>query len=169
MTDFIVAYADTHVKGYAKITADALPRGWAALLGTTSALEAPTRCGERLDLLETARSALPDEQAFRSLAAALLPCAEVPAAQTLLLGLLEEAPVKRVVGIVRGWTTRVNESLEGGLPEPTAKLLKRRLEKEPESTGLFEALDLVYEVSGGWDLRGVRCLGSAIRASAALA
>lgn len=126
---------------------------WRALLSAATGLKAPERCRERVQLLESARSALLDEDSYKSLASVLRPCPEEPAAQTLFLGLVREAPPQAVPGVVRSWVTRVNESLEGELPEGIARLLEARLEEEEGSSPLFEALDLVYEVASSSDRR----------------
>jgi len=126
---------------------------WNALLGAARQLEAPARCGERVDVLEAAQVGLPDDDAYGSLASALKDCAVQPGAQALFLSLLRKAPVDRVKEIVLSWVIHGHQGWVGALPDATAVLLEERLEGEPNSAALYEALDLVYQVADAQEQR----------------
>lgn len=125
-----------------------------ALISAAHRLETPRQCGEVLDLLTVASEALGDEGSlYPAVASALRPCSEVPAARDLFLALLHRTPVENASGVLHRWVLRVNGAWRGELPAGAVGVLERRLEQNPGSPHLLEALDVAYQIAGGGEKR----------------
>jgi len=123
-----------------------------ALTAAAGGLREPEQCGDRIAVLQSTRDLLAEaEDGYRRVASALRPCFGQPAADAFFLELLRQAPADQVAGFLQ--SVRGNGVLRADHPEGTRKVLERRLEREPESTGLFRILDTVYETEGEHELR----------------
>ncbi len=120
-----------------------------ALAAAADKMPAPERCADRVALLSEAAKALGDDESFYGAAAgSLYPCAHQPAADGLFLDLLRRAPESRVENVLGRWITRVNGEVRGNLPAGAIGVLEERLQKEPDGSRLYRALDLAYQASG---------------------
>lgn len=125
-----------------------------ALLSAALELEKPRQCGEVLDLLTVASEALGEEgSSYATVASALRGCSHQPAAQELFLSLLRQVPAEQAAGVVHRWVSRTNGVWRGELPPGAAGVLERRLDEDPASPRLLEALDVVHQIEGRGDRR----------------
>ncbi len=118
-------------------------------------LEAPARCGERIDQLRAAMAEMIwDGDQPGSVAHALRPCAGRQEAEALFLELVRRTPAARLDRVIGGWATHVNGVWRGRLPaDSVAPILEARLESEGVAEKLFWSLDVVYQLAGEVDKR----------------
>jgi predicted Zn-dependent protease len=138
--------------GYARVAAlrgdrsglqaalSALPadRRTAARVSVGSALAADGQCDEAVRILSEVRGDRPEEG---SVDFALSYCADSPAARRLFLDRLAAVPADRIEGMV---TTGAKLAR----PEEIEPVLLARLRREPGQTGLWQAVDRLYEKAG---------------------
>lgn len=118
-----------------------------ALITAARELEAPARCGDRIELLTAASEALGNEDSeYAGVASALAPCFEAQEARALFLAVLREAPAGAAERIVRSQLIIMNGAWRGELPEGTVEALEGLLEQDPDAPALFSALDIAYQL-----------------------
>lgn len=142
-----------------------------SLISAARKLEAPARCPEALDLLAVASEALgEDDASYGLLSGALRSCSDRPEAQALLTDLLRRAPAEATRDVVSRWLVQVNGTWRGKVPSAAIGILEQRLQAEADAPGLYEALDIVYQLEqaedkrldllGRWQKLGDRSFGS---------
>ena len=126
-----------------------------ALVSASFQVPAPERCADRVALLSEATNALgdEDESLYGAASSSLYPCAGQPAAEKLFLDLIRRTPESRILDVLSRWIIRVNGVPRGELPPGAVAALEHRLLEEPDGSGLYGGLDLVYEASGDRDKR----------------
>ncbi|HMB55178.1 MAG TPA: tetratricopeptide repeat protein [Thermoanaerobaculia bacterium] len=127
-----------------------------ALAAAAASLETPARCDEVIALSTQAAGAFPGaaNDPYDSVARGLRGCLARPAAQALALDLLRRARGFSIRAIFTAFGVQGrNGDYHGELPPGTVALLEERLTAEPGEAGLYQALDVAYQLDDPEDRR----------------